>query len=163
MRKKLFIAAMSLLMAAGLTACGSSDPYENLDLNEYLKVGDYKGLETAAFTVEITEDEIQTQINSELEAAAKTEEIAGDVAIADGDTVNIDYTGKKDGKKFDGGSAKGEELVIGSGSFIDGFESGLIGKKVGEKVTLNLTFPEDYTEKSLAGEDVVFTVTINSA
>lgn len=163
MKKKLFVLAISLLMAAGLTACGSSISYEGLDLDEYIKVGDYKGLETAAFTVEVTEDEIQAQIDSDLEAAAATEEIAGDDTIADGDTVNIDYVGKKDGKKFDGGSAEGYDLVIGSGSFIDGFESGLIGKKVGQKVDLDLTFPADYTESSLAGEDVVFTVTINSA
>ena len=83
--------------------------------------------------------------------------------IKEGDTVNIDYVGKKDGKKFDGGSAEGYDLEIGSGSFIDGFEDGLIGKKIGDKVKLELTFPEDYGEASLAGQDVVFNVTINSA
>lgn len=163
MKKKLFILAISMVMTAGLTACSSSVSYEGLDLDEYIKVGDYKGLETAAFTVEVTEDEIQAQIDSDLEAAAATEEIAGDDTIADGDTVNIDYVGKKNGKKFDGGSAEGYDLVIGSGSFIDGFESGLIGKKIGQKVDLDLTFPADYEESSLAGADVVFTVTINSA
>ena len=164
MKKRLFVLAVSLIMIACLTACSSSSvSYDGLDMSEYIKVGEYKGLEVSAFTVEVTEDEIQAQIDSELEAAASTEEIAGDDTVADGDTVNIDYVGKKDGKKFDGGSAEGQDLVIGSGSFIDGFEDGLIGKKVGEKVTLNLTFPEDYSEESLAGEDVVFTVTINSA
>lgn len=163
MKKRMFIFAAALMMIAGLSGCSSTVSYENLDLDEYIKVGKYKDLETSSFTVEVTEDEVQAQIDSELQAAASTEEIAGDDVIAEGDTVNIDYVGKKDGKKFDGGSDEGFDLTIGSGEFIDGFEDGLIGKKVGEKVTLNLTFPEDYKEKSLAGEDVVFEVTINSA
>ena len=83
--------------------------------------------------------------------------------VKDGDTVNIDYTGYKDGEPFDGGSTNGAgaDLEIGSHSYIDGFESGLIGKKVGETVDLNLTFPEDYAAEDLAGQDVVFNVTIN--
>lgn len=82
--------------------------------------------------------------------------------VAKKDIVNIDYEGKMDGKTFDGGTATGAHLEIGSGSFIDGFEDGLIGKKVGDKVTLNLTFPKDYQDTDKAGKDVVFTVTINS-
>ena len=83
--------------------------------------------------------------------------------VQDGDTVNIDYTGYKDGEPFDGGSTNGAgaDLVIGSGTYIDGFESGLIGQKVGDTVDLNLTFPENYGAEDLAGADVVFTVTIN--
>lgn len=163
MKKKLFIIGACICLMLGLTACGASVSYDDLDLDEYIKVGKYKGLETEAFTVEVTEDEIQAQIDSELEAAAASEEIPKGDVIADGDTVNIDYVGKKDGKKFDGGSAEGHDLVIGSDSFIDGFEDGLIGRKVGDKVKLELTFPEDYGESSLAGQDVVFTVKINSA
>lgn len=163
MKKKLLTVCVCMLMVMGLAACGSSVSYENLDLDEYLKVGEYKGLEVDSFTVEVTEDEIKAQIDSDLQAAVSSQEIAGDDVIAEGDTVNIDYVGKKDGKKFDGGSAEGYDLVIGSDMFIDGFEDGLIGKKVGEKVELNLTFPDDYSEKSLAGKAVVFNVTINSA
>lgn len=81
--------------------------------------------------------------------------------VEDGDVVNIDYEGKVDGKTFEGGSAQGQDLEIGSGSFIEGFEEGLIGKKVGETVDLNLQFPKEYTEE-LAGKKVTFTVTINS-
>lgn len=163
MKKKLLTVCVCMLMVTGLAACGSSVSYENLDLDEYIKVGDYKGLEVDDFTIEVTEDEIQTQIDSDLQAAASAQEIAGDDVIAEGDTVNIDYVGKKDGKKFDGGSAEGYDLVIGSDSFIDGFEDGLVGKKVGEKVKLDLTFPDDYSQEDLAGQDVVFNVTINSA
>ena len=81
--------------------------------------------------------------------------------VETGDTVNIDYTGKVDGKEFDGGSATGSNLKIGSGTFIDGFEDGLVGKKVGDTVTLNLTFPDDYSDSKVAGKDVVFEVKIN--
>ncbi len=90
----------------------------------------------------------------------KTEE---GLVVKEGDTVNIDYTGYKDGVAFDGGSTNGEgtDLTIGSKMYIDGFEDGLIGHKVGETVDLNLTFPEDYGATDLAGADVVFTVTIN--
>lgn len=81
--------------------------------------------------------------------------------VKEGDTVNIDFVGEKDGKAFDGGTAEGFDLEIGSGSFIDGFEDGLIGKKIGSKVDLNLTFPEDYPTEELSGADVVFHVTLN--
>ena len=77
------------------------------------------------------------------------------------DTVNIDYTGKMNGKAFEGGSAKGTNLEIGSKMMIDGFESGLKGHKVGEKVTLNLTFPKNYSNKKLAGKKATFEVKIN--
>lgn len=163
MNKKLLAVLIGVFAMLGLTACGSLTSYESLNLDDYLEVGKYKGLEVDGYTIEVTDDEIQAKIDSELESAASSQEIAGDDVIKDGDTVNIDYVGKKDGKKFDGGSAEGQDLVIGSDSFIDGFEDGLIGKKVGEKVKLNLTFPDDYNKESLAGEDVVFTVTINSA
>ena len=81
--------------------------------------------------------------------------------VESGDTVNIDFEGKKDGVAFDGGTSQGYNLTIGSGSFIDGFEDGLIGVNVGDTVDLNLTFPEGYQNADLAGQDVVFTVTVN--
>jgi len=162
--KRIFVLAVCLLMMAGLTACGGSGvSYDKYDLEEYIKVGEYKGLKVDAYTVKVTDAEVKAQIQSELEAAASAQEISPNDAIKDGDTVNIDYVGKKDGKAFDGGTARGYDLEIGSDSFIDGFEDGLVGKKVGDKVKLDLTFPEDYGEKSLAGQDVVFNVTINSA
>ena len=81
--------------------------------------------------------------------------------VEDGDTANIDYVGKKDGVAFDGGTADGYDLVIGSGSFIDGFEDGLIGAEIGSTVDLNLKFPDDYQSEELAGQAVVFTVKVN--
>lgn len=81
----------------------------------------------------------------------------------DGDKVNIDYTGYLDGEAFDGGSTDGAgaDLELGSDTYIDGFEDGIVGHKVGETFDLNLTFPENYGNSDLAGKDVVFTVTLN--
>ena len=163
MKKKTIAGLLCGVALLVLASCGSSMSYEDYDLNEYLKVGEYKGLTVAPYSISVTDDEVQEQIQSNLKAAAKDTKLDKNTAIADGDTVNIDYTGKVDGKKFDGGTAEKQDLTIGSGSFIDGFESGLIGHKKSETVTLNLTFPEDYSEESLKGKDVTFTVKINSA
>lgn len=163
MKKKTIAGLLCGVALLVLASCGSSMSYEDYDLSEYLKVGEYKGLTVAPYSISVTDDEVQEQIQSNLKAAAKDTKLDKNTAIADGDTVNIDYTGKVDGKKFDGGTAEKQDLTIGSGSFIDGFESGLIGHKKGETVTLNLTFPEDYSEESLKGKNVTFTVKINSA
>ena len=88
--------------------------------------------------------------------------LSGLAAAQDGDIVNIDYKGTKDGEAFDGGTAEGQDLTLGSGSMIDGFEDGLVGAKKGETKTLDLTFPENYREESLAGQAVVFEVTVNA-
>lgn len=83
-----------------------------------------------------------------------------ETVVKDGSMVIIDFVGYKDGKKFEGGSANDYSLVIGSGSFIDGFEKQLINKKVGSKVDVKVTFPKDYQNTELAGKDVVFKVKI---
>lgn len=163
MKKKIIAGLLCGMMTLGLFSCGSSMSYEDYDLKDYLKVGEYKGLTVAPYSISVTDEDVDAQIQSNLEAAATDKKLDKNTAIEDGDTVNIDYTGKVDGKKFDGGSAKKQDLTIGSGSFIDGFESGLIGHKKGETVTLDLTFPKDYSEESLQGKAVTFTVKINSA
>lgn len=163
MKKKLVVLLVGVLTVIGLSGCGSSMSYDDYDLTDYIKPGQYMGLEGEAYSIKVTQDDIDEEIQTALESAAEKETLDKDAEIKKGDTVNIDYVGTKDGKEFDGGSAEGYDLVIGSGSFIDGFESGLIGKKVGEKVELNLTFPEDYSTEELQGQDVVFNVTINSA
>ena len=163
MKKKLLMMALCIVTALGLTACGSSVSYDDYDLGEYIKVGEYKGLKVAPYNISVTEDEVDAKIQSNLQEASSTKELDKNTAIEDGDTVNIDYEGKIDGKAFENGSDKGHELVIGSGSFIDGFESGIIGKKVGEKFDIDVTFPTDYKEKSLQGKAAVFTVKVNSA
>jgi trigger factor len=108
----------------------------------------------------VTEDEIDEEAAYYI-SLADAQETLTEGTVQDGDTANIDYEGKLDGEAFDGGTAKGYDLEIGSGTFIDGFEEGLIGVEVGETVDLPLTFPENYGSEDLAGQDVIFTVTVN--
>ena len=129
---------------------------------ELKSLGEYKGLSVEIVEVpEITDADVEAQIQFNL-AANPEEEVVTDRGAEDGDTVNIDFKGYKDGVAFDGGTAQGQDLVIGSGQFIDGFESGLIGAKKGDEVTLDLTFPENYGNADLAGQAVEFKVTVNN-
>ncbi len=128
--------------------------------SDYVTLGEYKGLTVVREAAEVTEEEIDQEILFDLQNSDQLETLT-EGSVQDGDTVNIDYEGKKEGVAFDGGTAKGYDLTIGSGTFIDGFEDGLIGVAVGETVDLPLTFPENYGSEDLAGADVVFTVTVN--
>lgn len=124
-------------------------------------LGQYKGLSATMQSAKVTDAEIQDALNDFLDGLAKFVPIEGKEIVEDGDTLDINFEGLVDGEAFENGSAENYSLTIGSGSFIEGFEEGLIGTKVGEKVTLNLTFPDNYAEE-LAGKDVVFHVTINA-
>lgn len=178
MKKKIlgFLAAvLSMCMLAG---CGAKDTgdgtdaatgagaestaLKDMDVDKYVILGEYKGLEVSVDTVEVDEDEWDSLVNN-VYYENITAENGGimDRAVETGDTVNIDYEGKKDGVAFDGGTAQGYDLTIGSGNFIAGFEDGLIGVMPGETVDLDLTFPENYGNSDLAGQAVVFTVTVN--
>ena len=128
--------------------------------SDYVTLGEYMGL-TVQIDLTASEEEIEEELEYYLQTADVMEEIT-EGTVEEGDTVSIDYEGKKDGVAFDGGTAKDYDLTIGSNSFIDGFEDGLIGVNVGETVDLNLTFPENYFSEDLAGQDGVFTVTDQS-
>lgn len=111
----------------------------------------------------VTEDAIKDYIEAYILPYYPMYVATDKTTVESGDVANIDYTGKINGEEFDGGTAEGWNLEIGSGSFIDGFEDGLIGASVGDTVDLNLTFPEEYpANEELAGQDVVFTVTVNA-
>lgn len=129
------------------------------DLVASVKLCDYSNIEISAEKQEVTDDAIQKEMKSFISYYDSYEHITKG-KVKDGQTVDITYTGTIDGKEFDGGSGT-NDLEIGSNSFIDGFESGLIGKSVGDEVTLNLKFPDDYNNKDVAGKDVQFKVTIN--
>jgi len=166
--KKRTIWCVCLIMIIGmlgLTGCGEDvDPYSGLNLEDYIKPAEYKGVEADKMEIKVTKAEIGDAIVADLEAAAKDTELKKGDKVKEGDTVNIDYVGKIDGKEFEGGSAEGYDLTLGTGTFIDGFEEGLVGHKVGEKnIELKLAFPLNYSKEELQGKDVVFTVTINSA
>lgn len=125
-----------------------------------ITLGKYKSVEVSESMVKVADEEVQQQIDSLLAQNAVTEDVT-DRAAKEGDTVNIDYVGKKDEVAFDGGTAQGYDLTLGSGQFIEGFEEGLIGAKVGETRDLNLTFPTEYHSEDLAGAKVVFSVKVN--
>lgn len=163
MKRKLFAVTMiiCLVAAMGLTGCGKSNPYADLNFEEYVKLAEYKGLERAEIKVSVSDEEVQTQVKANLKATAETVEKT-EGKVKNGDTANIDYEGKKDGVAFEGGTEEGYDLQIGSGTFIPGFEDGLVGKEIGGTYNLDLTFPETYGSEELAGQDVVFTVKINS-
>lgn len=131
------------------------------EMEKYIKLGEYKGLDVQEDVQEVTDADVETQIETNL-SQNPVEVTDENAEVKEGDVVNIDYEGKKDGVAFEGGTAEGFDLTIGSGSFIDGFEDGLIGAKKGEIRNLNLTFPENYQAEDLAGQNVIFTVTVNA-
>lgn len=138
------------------------DPYSKYNLDDYVELGKYEGIEVTKPEVKVTKEEVKAEIDARV-ADKTTEEHKKSGTAESGDKVNISYVGKKDGKAFEGGSTGkgGTDIVLGASGYIAGFDDGVIGMKVGETKDLNLTFPEDYHEKSLAGQPVVFTVTLN--
>lgn len=123
-------------------------------------LGDYKGIKLDKVEYNVTVDDVQAEIDRARKQAGRRVEVT-DRAVENGDIVNLDYSGSADGVKFDGGTAQGQELVIGSGSFIPGFEDGMVGMNVGETKDITVKFPENYHAENLAGKDAVFTVTVN--
>lgn len=134
------------------------------DLENYITLGEYRNLTVEESPVEETTDEdVDEYIERQMIDNYSPVEVTEDRPVQENDTVNIDYAGYRDGEAFDGGTAQDQDLRIGSGGYIEGFEEGLIGHRKGETVTLELTFPEDYSPNpDLAGQPVVFEVTINS-
>ena len=150
---------MILIAVTGmiLTGCGTKST-DGINLDKYMEGGQYDGIEIKTADVEQSlENAIQTALNNNVEYEQVTKG-----KVKDGDTVNIDYVGTMDGEEFSGGSATDSNLVIGSNSFIPGFESGLIGAKIGKTVNLDLTFPDPYERnEEYSGKAVTFKVTVN--
>lgn len=124
-----------------------------------VKLGDYKGIEVTKADTDVTDDEVNTEIDLERNKNSRT--VTVDRAIAKDDTANINFEGFVDGQAFDGGKGENYDLKIGSGSFIDNFEDQLIGHSAGDELEVNVTFPENYQEKSLAGKAATFKVKVN--
>ena len=157
------ILSLLLVTVALLTLCSCGKDKNrilyNVNLDKYIELGDYKNLKLDLESEEYKktyESIMQQDVEGNNLYVKKTEG-----KVAEGDVANIDYEGKKDGVAFSGGTAQGYDLEIGSGSFIDGFEEGLIGVAIGETVDLNLKFPKDYGNEELNGAAVVFTVKVN--
>ena len=123
-------------------------------------LGAYKGIEVEKQEYNVTDEMVEAEIDKEREKIASTSEIT-DRPVANGDKINLDYSGSVDGVKFEGGTAEGQELTIGSGTFIPGFEEQLVGMEIGEDRDINLSFPEQYHAPELAGKAVVFKVKLH--
>lgn len=150
---------------AAATAAEEGDAAEGttaapVDPGKLTKLGQYKGVEVERMSVDVTDEELDARIQTIL--ASNPEYVEMDRAAKEGDTVDIDFVGMKDGEAFEGGTAEGYRLELGSHSFIDGFEEGIVGAKKGDELSLNLTFPENYQNTELAGQAVVFDVTVNA-
>ncbi|MBQ8509190.1 MAG: FKBP-type peptidyl-prolyl cis-trans isomerase [Clostridia bacterium] len=166
------------LIGTQLFACGSKEDestgfdysagldtngfFKNVKASELVTLPTYKGIEVEADYLTVTDADIQEQLDGVLESYATYEQVT-DRAVADGDTVNIDYVGSIDGVEFDGGSTggAGTDVTIGVTQYIDDFLEQLIGHKPGENFDIEVTFPEDYGKDELNGKDAVFNITIN--
>ena len=124
-------------------------------------IEDYKGIKVKRDVKPVTDEDVEAELNKARERNARTSEIT-DRAAALGDTANIDYEGTVDGVAFNGGAAKAHDLKLGSGSFIPGFEEQIVGKNIGEEFDVNVTFPEEYHAKELAGKAAVFKTKLNA-
>lgn len=182
MRKRILALGLCIAMAFTATACGKDKgksassgnvgkvantkaDMSGTDYKSKVTLAEYKGLKVGESTVDIDEA-TKKKINCLLITSGyftvdTTNVTQKEGTVEEFDIVNIDYTGKIDGTEFEGGTASGSLLGIGTGSFIDGFEDGLKGVKTGETVDLNLKFPDDYQNKDVAGKNVVFTVKVN--
>lgn len=128
-------------------------------LKPEVTLGKYKGVKVDKMDVSVTDEEVDAEIDRERDRNARIISVE-DRAVKDGDMTVIDFEGFVDGEAFEGGKGEDYPLTIGSGAFIPGFEAGLIGAELGKETDVNVTFPEDYQEKSLAGKDAVFKCTI---
>ncbi len=117
-------------------------------------------LEISILDTKVSDVDVDFEIENTLASSEQTKEVT-DRAVQNGDIANIDFVGKKDGVEFEGGKAQGYDLTIGSGQFVPGFEEQLVGLKIGETKSIDITFPKNYASKELAGQAVVFDVTIN--
>ena len=165
------VIACLLAVALCLSGCGSSSddiPYYTFEdfsnkytLTDFITLGQYKKLEYDPIVV--PEEELTDLLHQKLQESSYvsySDDVITEGTVQEGDTCSIDYVGKQNGTPFPGGTGS-NDLVIGSGTFIPGFEEGLIGKKIGSTVDLELTFPENYGNETLRGQDVIFTVTIH--
>lgn len=164
--KRKITSVLTAVLAAGLLAgCGQAkgeNALRDLKTDDYVTLCEYQNMNVTVEPIIVTDSERDFYVMDTYSRYATLENSGiTDRAAADGDTVNIDYVGKRDGVAFDGGTASGAFLILGSDSYIDGFEEGLVGVRPGETVTLELTFPESYSNTTLAGQAVEFTVTVN--
>lgn len=180
MKKRILALSLCIVMAISATACGKSDTSKSDNVGKVTNakadmkgtnykstvvLPDYKNLTVGESVAAVSEESLK-KIDCLLITSGNYDVDTKNIGqkqgtVSEYDIVNIDYVGTKDGVAFDGGTASDYNLGIGTGAFIDGFEDGLIGVETGQTVDLSLTFPEDYQNTELAGQAVVFKVTVN--
>ena len=146
-----------------VTQIGAGQPFiftAEVALKPAVTLGDYKGVEVEKTPVEVSEEEVDKEVDKERENNSRTIDV-DDRAVEKGDLIKLNFEGFVDGTPFEGGKAEDYSLTIGSGSFIPGFEDQLIGAKIGEEVEVNVTFPEEYHAAELKGKPAVFKCTVN--
>ena len=124
-------------------------------------LGDYKGIKIKKVEYNVTDADVQTEVDRFLDQNSYEEEVTGRAA-QNGDITVIDYSGSVDGVKFDGGTAENQTLTLGSGAFIPGFEDGVVGMNIGDAKDITVKFPDDYGAKELAGKEAVFAVKLHA-
>ncbi len=158
-KQRIGAAVLAGVMLLGLAGCGNKKVEA---FKKYVTLGQYTGIEYTKTVEEVSDEDVQSRLDSFVQQHKEKEEVK-DRAVEDGDIVNIDFVGTMNGEEFEGGTSQGYDLTIGSHSFIDGFEDGLIGHKIGEEVSLDLKFPDPYqNDPDKSGKDVNFKVTINT-
>ena len=146
-----------------VTQIGAGQPFiftAEVALKPAVTLGDYKGVEVEKTPVEVSEEEVDKEVDKERENNSRTIDV-DDRAVEKGDMIKLNFEGFVDGTPFEGGKAEDYSLTIGSGSFIPGFEDQLIGAKIGEEVEVNVTFPEEYHAAELKGKPAVFKCKVN--
>ena len=132
----------------------------NVEVKPEIELGAYKGIEISKVDNTVSEEDVEARLNEMVNRNARLTSVE-DKALENGDTAVIDFEGFENGVAFEGGKGENYNLVIGSNTFIPGFEDQLVGKKAGEEVEVNVTFPETYHAENLAGKPVVFNVKVN--
>lgn len=169
--KKVLILLLVLCLAIGAVGCVNlnkgeddqsvSSQLSQMKLSKYVTLCEYEGVPVTAADLDPSDEDVQTELANRLSSYATTETVDRPAEL--GDTVTIDYTGYMDDVAFDGGSATDDDLVLGSGSFIDDFENQLVGHSAGDAVTVDVTFPDPYTNNpDYAGKDATFEVTVKA-
>lgn len=167
MKKRFCLAVSFTAIVLMMAACGKKDTsglvyLKDFNPSDYVTLGDYRNMEIYLEDPAVTDEEVEQSVEYILSTRPVKTEVTGRPAQL-GDVANIDFVGKLDGVAFDGGTGAGYDLELGSGSFIAGFEDGVVGMEIGEVKDLDLNFPDPYERNpDLSGAAVVFTVTLNS-
>lgn len=169
-KNKKIITVIAIIVAAILIGFGGHyqktritvpSSYDYDDLTEYIQLGNYKGIQYTKKVKKVTDKAVQEEVQKAISKASTTKDIKKGT-VGKKSKVKIDFTGKINGKTFDGGSAEDYTLDIANDSMIDGFSEGIVGHKVGDKFDLNLKFPKNYSNSDVAGKKVVFTIKVKA-